>query len=361
MDEETSRLMLNIAGIADDIVIALGNSHTQARFRERKAQTSRALENVRDRAMAFRKYEDLICWLERPDEEGGGETIVRAIPKELAARLYADVWNIGIPFILTSGTLSASGDFSRIKQSLGIDRVREHLVSELSLPSPFDFKRNTLLYLSHAVPYPDQQDKGHIAAIADEVERLVRASQGHAAVLFTSYSVLGQVYAILGRRGLPFPLFRMAKRDTTALERFKQSGGGVLFASGALWEGIDIPGDALSMLIIVKLPFAAPDPIGDYERSLFGSMEAYKNRALIPDMQVKLKQGHGRLIRIETDTGVVAILDCRALPGAAYHRHAMGALPPCRVTSNILEIEPFLREAKPSSYFMEEAPLCKAA
>ena len=193
------------------------------------------------------------------------------------------------------------------------------------------------------------------------MERLVQASHGHAAVLFTSYNVLGQVYAILKRRGLPFPLFRMAKRDTTALERFRQSGNGVLFASGALWEGIDIPGDALSMLIIVKLPFAAPDPIGDYERSLFGSMDAYKNRALIPDMQVKLKQGHGRLIRIETDTGVIAILDCRALPGAAYHRHVLAALPPCRVTTNVLEIESFLRIVKPQSYYMKEALSCKAA
>ena len=147
--------MQNIAGIAGNLGTALENSHTQARFRERKAQTMRKLENARGRALAFCKYEALICWLERPDEGKDGETIIRAIPKELAARLYADVWNMGVPFILTSGTLSASGDFSRIKQSLGIDGVREHLLSDISLPSPFDFKKNTLLYLSKAVPYPD--------------------------------------------------------------------------------------------------------------------------------------------------------------------------------------------------------------
>ena len=179
-------------------------------------------------------------------------------------------------------------------------------------------------------------------------------------MLFTSYNVLGQVYAILKRRGLPFPLFRMAKRDTTALERFRQSGNGVLFASGALWEGIDIPGDALSMLIIVKLPFAAPDPIGDYERSLFASMDAYKNRALIPDMQVKLKQGHGRLIRIETDTGVVAILDCRALQGAAYHRHVLAALPPCRMTLHLSDVNDFYRLNKASTYFAQDEKLVSA-
>jgi ATP-dependent DNA helicase DinG len=249
----------------------------------------------------------------------------------------------------------------RIKQSLGLDDIRGNLLKTISLPSPFDFKNNALLYLSEVTPYPDQQDKHYIASIADETERLIRASHGHAAVLFTSYRVMGQVFAILKSCGLPYPMFSMGRRDTTALERFRQSANGVLFASGALWEGIDIPGDELSMLIIVKLPFAVPDPIGDYERSLFGSMDAYKNKALIPDMQVRLKQGHGRLIRTESDTGVCAILDCRAGAEGAYSRRVLAALPDCRVTSNFSEIEVFLRAKKPKTYFLEEASPCKAA
>jgi ATP-dependent DNA helicase DinG len=229
------------------------------------------------------------------------------------------------------------------------------LMREISLPSPFDFKRNTLLYFSKAVPVPDQKDKRYIAAVADEVERLVKASHGHAAVLFTSYNARGQVYAILSKCGLPFPMFQMGRRDTTALERFKVSGNGVLFASGALWEGIDIPGDALSMLIIVKLPFAAPDPIGDYEKSLCGDMGEYMRRALMPDMLVKAKQGFGRVIRTESDTGVCAFLDLRAYPGAAYHRRLLCALPECDVTTDILDIEPFLRSVKNPAYFGQAA------
>lgn len=366
MDNDTSRHLKNISEIADNLFSALEDSQVQSRFRERKMQVLWKLKNVRERASAFRKYENLICWMEPPDDGENGETFLRAIPKDLDVRLYADVWNMGIPFILTSGTLSASGqslpgsDFSRIEQSLGIDRVQEHLVRDTSLPSPFNFKKNTLLYLSENVPFPNQQDKGYIAAVADEVDRLIRASHGHAAVLFTSYSAMGHVYAALKERGLQYPLFQMGRRDTTALERFKQSAGGVLFASGALWEGIDIPGDALSMLIIVKLPFAAPDPIGDYERSLFGTMEAYKAKAIVPDMLVKLKQGFGRLIRTELDTGVCAILDCRANGIGAYHRQVLTALPPCRITSNILEIKRFIQETKPESYFKEET-LCKTA
>lgn len=208
-----------------------------------------------------------------------------------------------------------------------------------------------MLYFSDSVPFPNQLDKQYIATVADEVERLIKAAHGHTAVLFTSYNAMGQVYSLLSQRGLPFSMFRMRRRDTTALEQFKASGNGVLFASGSLWEGIDIPGDALSMLIIVKLPFAVPDPIGDYEKTLCAGMDEYKTTVLVPDMLVKLNQGFGRLIRMESDTGVCAILDSRAHKGAAYHQGVLAALPTCRVTSRIADIEHFITDKKPPVYF----------
>jgi ATP-dependent DNA helicase DinG len=360
MDAAASGYLKNIAGIADALITAMDDSHVQTRFLERKAQAAWALSEIKERASAFRKHENLICWLEQPDEEDGGETFLRAIPTDLDARLHTDIWNMGVPFILTSGTLSASGDFSRTKQTLGIDKMSPLSVRDVSLPSPFDYHKNTMLYISTTTPFPDQQDKGYVSAVVDEVERLIRASRGHAAVLFTSYNMLGMVYALLKQRGLPFPLFRMGRRDTSALEQFKASGNGVLFASGALWEGVDVPGDALSMLIIVKLPFAAPDPIGDYERSLYGDMDTYKTRALIPDMLVKLKQGFGRLIRMEADTGVCAILECRANKSGAYHRQVLTALPACQLASGILEVGQFIQKMKPESYFTE-GTICKTA
>ena len=162
---------------------------------------------------------------------------------------------------------------------------------------------------------------------------------------------MGQVYSILQKRSLPFPLFRLERGSVQAIDRFKKSGNGVLLASGTLWEGIDIPGDALSLLIIVKLPFAVPDPIGDYERSLCGSMEKYKIRCIIPDMQIRLKQGDGRLIRSEFDTGIVAILDIRASEGWPYFRWVFSALPRRRITSSITEVRNFALEKKPPSYW----------
>ena len=142
-----------------------------------------------------------------------------------------------------------------------------------------------------------------------------------------------------------------------AIRKFKESGrrpsgsNGVLFASGALWEGIDIPGDALSMLIIVKLPFSVPDPIGEYERSLCGDMDIYIKRVVVPDMLVKLKQGDGRLIRTETDSGVVALLDYRARIGGPYREQALRALPSRPITSDIAAVAAFLRKKKTPEFF----------
>ncbi|NCC85097.1 MAG: ATP-dependent DNA helicase, partial [Clostridia bacterium] len=110
-------------------------------------------------------------------------------------------------------------------------------------------------------------------------------------------------------------------------------------------------GDALSLLVIVKLPFAAPDPISDYEQTLYGDMDVYKARVLVPEMLIKLKQGFGRLIRTETDTGVCAILDSRAREGATYHDRMLAALPPCRVTSSVEAVRHFLSDRKPAAYF----------
>ena len=364
IDEQAQRHLKNIKGIAEDLAAAILGSHAAPRFKERKSQAVWALGRIGETAAALHKRDGLICWIEgvnSPEQSGDADdAVLCAIPKNLDERLHQNIWSAGVPIILTSGTLSAGGDFNRAKQSLGIARLDERCVMETSKPSPFDYRRNTLLYLSDAVPFPDYRDKAYLVAVADEVERLVHASRGRAAVLFTSYNAMGLVYTMLQARGLPFPLFQMGRRDTAALEKFKASGNGVLFAAGALWEGIDIPGDTLSLLVIVKLPFAAPDPIGEYEKTLYSGMDVYKARVLVPDMLVKLKQGFGRLIRTETDTGVCAILDSRARKGAAYHTRVLAALPSCQVISTIGEVERFMREKKIPEYF-EEVPKCRAA
>jgi ATP-dependent DNA helicase DinG len=162
---------------------------------------------------------------------------------------------------------------------------------------------------------------------------------------------MDMVWEQLSKRGLPFPLFRLDKGGVRELERFKQCKGGALFASGALWEGIDIPGDALSMLIIVKLPFQAPDPIGEYEQTLYKDIFEYKSKVVVPEMLIKMKQGFGRLIRTETDTGIVAILDSRVANGGAYHARVLSTLFDIRLTNDIEDIRRFLQSKKSTEYF----------
>jgi ATP-dependent DNA helicase DinG len=149
-----------------------------------------------------------------------------------------------------------------------------------------------------------------------------------------------------------YPLFRLERSNSTTIAEFKESGNGVLLASGALWEGIDIPGDTLSMLVIVKLPFQVPDAISEYEQSLYPDFPSYLNEILVPDMLIKLKQGFGRLIRSESDTGVVAILDYRVNGRGSYRQRVLDTLPSCPVTDSMGDVREFYRVKKGSEYFI---------
>jgi ATP-dependent DNA helicase DinG len=127
------------------------------------------------------------------------------------------------------------------------------------------------------MPFPKQSNSGYIEALTDEVERLIRVAHGHTAVLFTSYYVMEIVHGELEKRDLPFPLFKLERSTSSAIEQFKAANNGVLMASGSLWQGIDIPGDLLSMLIIAKLPFQQPDAINEYERTRYSDCDSYLN------------------------------------------------------------------------------------
>lgn len=137
----------------------------------------------------------------------------------------------------------------------------------------------------------------------------------------------------------------------TAIDEFKESQNAVLLATGSMWEGVNVPGDVLSHLIIVKLPFQIPDPISDYEKSLYPDMNEDLKPVLIPKMLIKLRQGIGRLIRSITDTGVISILDVRASANDRYHEDVLHALPECRRAESIEDIRTFLKEKKDKLYF----------
>ncbi|GHV33408.1 hypothetical protein FACS18949_07260 [Clostridia bacterium] len=347
-DTETEVMLYSVYDYAKKLAKTLNAIKVSKRCEGLRKKILYALEEADELINLFRRHGEHICWLADGEQD---ETLLCALPKDLDRRLCDDIWKRGVPTILTSGTLSVQGNFTRVKQTLGLDKSGRRQ-SSVYLPSPFDYRKNALLYLSKNVPFPDPESPAsYIRAVADEVERLVQTSRGRAAVLFTSYDVMGRVHAELQKKRLSYPMLKLERGSSVAIEQFKSNGKGVLLASGSLWEGIDIPGDALSMLIIVKLPFQAPNATAQSERARYADSRDYLNEVLLPDMLIKLRQGAGRLIRTETDTGVIAILDCRANERGAYFLPVTAALPDCRVTSDIGDIDPFLRERKPAEYF----------
>ena len=274
-----------------------------------------------------------------------GQPTFCAASNRVPQLLRSALWNTREPTILTSGTLTAAGDFDHTEQLLGLAAYAplRHFRAE----SPFNYRKKCLLYIParRAAAVPENQ------YLADQIVRLTVACHGHALVLFTSYRQMRNVYDALGGR-LTFPVFQAGRGQNRSIQQFKQSGNGVLFAAGSCWEGIDFPGDMVSLLIIAKLPFPIPDPVSNYERQQYPNLRDYINAEVIPEMQKKLRQGFGRAIRTEQDSCVVAILDERAGIGGKYHDAALAALPACPTTEKIEDVQQFIREQKRPDYFL---------
>lgn len=272
-----------------------------------------------------------------------GQPTFCATSNRVPQLLRSALWNTREPTILTSGTLAAAGDFLHTEQLLGLTTYCS--LRHFRADSPFDYVKKCLLYIPKRQAAPENQ------YLADQIVQLASACHGHALVLFTSYRQMRNVYDALGGR-LTFPVFQAGRGQNRSIQQFKQSGNGVLFAAGSCWEGIDFPGDMVSLLIIAKLPFPIPDPVSDYERRQYPNLRDYINVEIIPEMQKKLRQGFGRAIRTEQDSCVVAILDERAGIGGKYHDAALAALPTCPTTERIEDVQQFIREQKRPDYFL---------
>ena len=258
--------------------------------------------------------------------------------------LRSALWNTREPAILTSGTLAAAGDFSHTEQLLGLAAYRP--LRHFRADSPFDYKKKCLLYFP-----PRARTRVDNRHMAEEIIRLVDSCHGHALVLFTSYRQMAEVRALTDGQW-QYPTYQSWRNGGKIIQQFKQSGNGVLFAAGSCWEGIDFPGDMVSLLIIAKLPFPIPDPVSDYERKQYPNLRDYINAEIIPEMQKKLRQGFGRAIRTEQDSCVVAVLDERAGIGGKYYEAVLAALPTCPTTEKIEDVQQFIREQKRPDYFL---------
>ena len=309
--------------------------------------TRRRLKNVSSAVSLFHQgHPDMVFYTE---EDTHGGTMLCATIADLTAQLRQTLWRQDRPAILTSATLAVGEDFRRFKEETGL--LTDSRVMESVAASPFDYRRNCLLYLPQ-IP-PKQGDATYYDDLAKEIAALLDATQGHALVLFTSYAAMSAVKERLPGCGLRYPLFTMGRSAIHTTEQFKASPGSVLLAAGAAWEGFDFPGDCVSLLIIPRLPFAVPDALKEKERENHPTLRLFIRAVVVPEMQIKLKQGFGRAIRTETDTCVVAILDERAAKENRYSKDVLAALPEMPVTGSLEDVARFIRQVKGPDYFRE--------
>lgn len=279
-----------------------------------------------------------------------GKPMLCVFNRHLSQHLTRDLWQHCGTAILASGTLAAGGSFACVRQQMGLEQSGR--CREFTALSPFDYENNGLIYLP---PGKEQKDKSAVP-LSQSIQELILAAYGHTLILFTSYTFMSSVCRTL-RGTIPYPLFQAWRGNQYAVAQFKAAPNGVLCAAGACWEGVDFPGDEVSLLIIVHLPFPAPAPVSRLEQEQYPSLQEYIHTVVVPKMQTKLRQGVGRAIRTEADTCAIAILDKRAVSGGRYHDAVLKALPPCPVTDKIEDVGLFIHNRKGPEYFARKGGL----
>jgi len=310
--------------------------------------TKRQLKKLSSAMELFTKENTGLVFYAMEDKRGG--TMLCAVAADMTAQLRATLWNQERPAILTSGTLAVGKDFHRFKEETGL--LADGRVTESVSASPFDYKANCLLYLP--LHPPEQADSGYFDELAAEIAALLDACWGHALVLFTSYAAMSAIKERLADMDLPWEVFTLGRNAVHTTQEFKASPGSVLLATGAAWEGFDFPGDCVSLLVIPRLPFSRPDALKEKKRAEYPTLRAFIQAVVVPEMQIKLKQGFGRAIRTETDTCVVAILDERSTPGQRHHEAMLAALPDIKITDSLEDVVDFIYRLKGPDYFKEE-------
>lgn len=319
----------------DDALDAFA-SHVRLRAErgEAVAQVARRAQQIRDDLALVSEGGDArrIAWT----QTRGRSTSVGASPVDVSELMREQVFHRVPSVVLTSATLSTGGHFRFVERRLGIDF---EVVEEI-LPSPFDYARQAALYVPTHLPEP--RDASYLAAAEREVSELIEVTGGGAFVLCTSFRVMRELAARCGA-AWPGPVLVQGEAPKgDLLERFRAAGDAVLFATASFWEGVDVPGHALRLVVLDKLPFDVPtDPLvrARCERMKEEGEQPFM-KYLVPSAALALKQGFGRLIRTARDRGIVAILDPR-VRRKGYGKVFLSSLPEARRCDTLDEVRAF--------------------
>ena len=276
---------------------------------------------------------EAISWVERSDARDRYE--VNSAPFDVAEYLRVALFARAQSIVLTSATIATGTSFRFLRDALGIDDAQEYIA-----PSPFDYREQARLFV--APPDCNPKDPRFARRIAPLVEEILDITSGRAFVLFTSYARMNEVHALLRER-VAFPIKLQGELPRAhLLTWFRETPNAVLFATGTFWEGIDVVGEALSCVIIDRLPFPSPaDPVvaarlAAIDAAGRSSFDEY----MIPSAIVRLKQGFGRLIRAKSDRGLVVLLDGR-VGSMRYGAQILAALPPAKRVNDLSELRSF--------------------
>ena len=297
------------------------------------ASCARRASDLLDRLLTFGESApaDHVAWF----ETSARSFTLYLTPLDIAASFRSHTGNGKKAWIFTSATLAVKKSFAHFQAKLGLEQAETGLWD-----SPFDYARQTLLYIPPGLPLPSSPD--YTDRVLDAAAPVLRASRGRAFILFTSHRALKAAAARL-RDALDYPLLVQGDGPRSELlGRFRELGNAVLLGTSSFWEGVDVRGEALSCVIIDKLPFASPDDPVLQARATAMEQAGRSpfNDYQLPEAVIALKQGVGRLIRDENDHGVLVLCDPRLL-SKGYGKTFLASLPPMPLTRSLEDVERF--------------------
>jgi ATP-dependent DNA helicase DinG len=320
---------------------------------EEEADLRRHLHRVRETRTHLCSFSidlraDHAYWAERTVTRRGPRLSLHGAPVDLAPFLKERIVTAFPRAVLTSATLTVGGSFESARARFGIESCAEAM-----LDSPFDYKNRAALFVDPDTPDPKSDPLGHEAFVLARCRALAAVVPGGLFILFTSWSFLERAHrALLGEVGSR-PLFKQgAEAPSRLLEHFKKAGNGILLGTDTFWQGVDVPGSALSCVVITRLPFTPPTAPLEEARQEWLEKQGHNvfSEYTIPRAVIKFRQGFGRLIRSQRDTGAVVILDPRVRT-KPYGRVFLKSLPGCRPIGSLEDLANFFQRSESGATF----------